>query len=269
MKKNSHDNAQAASHNGKLDILLEHVDEGYVMQWFSQHAQKVLYTLAAGFILLIALLVWNARGASKAERDYIEAPREFQSFSANDNNGALDQLNTILSRRPDLRAKYDALIAQQLINRSEIASALPFANSALERVGKDHLPNYVDYAGISLLVAEEKYTEALEKATALKQQMLNESAKTRLEGKEYSFGSALFAYNLLRIAMLQQQSGQFNEELTAWKEWQSFMKADPSVQQFAIDSRALITIENGINEGNIALKDYIDSRIQQLLQKIN
>ncbi len=260
MKKNP---LQIVSPNTKLDFL-DRIEEHAAVQWFSANWQKLLYGFLAGFLLLFSLYVWKARGITKAEIDYYDANQIFQVFQSGGENSqeAFDKLTQVLKRQPDLQSKYDGLIAQILIDRGNIAEAKPFAQNALSLLARDHLPFYIEFSATSILIAENKEAEALQDSLLLKKNMLESLSKS--ESEEPTFGATLFAYNLLRIAMLEQKVGSPTSELAAWNEWQNYTSGVNAFPSSSLDNKAFFSLANGINEGKVSLQDYINARLNQL-----
>lgn len=215
--------------------------------------------LAGGILvaLVLSLVIYRLFSTSntQTEKDYIEADRVFQTFVQNPKENsdplaskeALNDLQNIMQRHPELHAKYDGLIAQILVNRNSTDSAIEYAAMALARTSSESLPFYGEYSKNTLLIGERNYQEALKRSRTLEQQM-NEQIQT----KNHSFGDTLFAFNLLRIALLQQQLHKTEEELNSWIQWEKFVSNSrdlnlaQAVQTFTI--------------GDIALKDYIKIR---------
>src|SRR5205814_443517 len=125
--------------------------------------------------LLLHRVFWGKNGSAS---DYLKVDGEFYSFEKGKDDktqqAALNTLTALLNSHPDLQSKYDALIAQTLINRGAIKEALPFAERTLARTGKDHLTFYSDFAHTTLLMSEQNYPEALKKAQDLKEKMIAE-----------------------------------------------------------------------------------------------
>lgn len=149
---------------------------------------------------------------------------------------------------PALKKKYEAAIAQKLINTDKLSEALIMANSSLSRV-KDEAPFHATYAMTSLLIEQGSFQEALEKAVALKEQM-GVSFLT-----EYKGGSLLYVHNLLRIACLQQELKNRPGEKAAWEELETILKSKNKVAQILLGS---------FSEKQINLTQYIAERKKSL-----
>lgn len=167
---------------------------------------------------------------------------------------ALDKLESIIASHPELHAKYDAPIAQLLLNIGDVKRAKPYITASLARIGREanerEQEYYNSYARTSLTMAEERYAEALVQAIALKEAMKPERDT---EVKVFP-SNDLYAFNLLRIAMLTEKTAAASsEELLAWNElkheegWNHRPTSHPS-----------IALRSHFKEGNVSLLNYID-----------
>jgi hypothetical protein len=230
-----------------------------LIDWLSHYGKPLL--LAVVLLLLAIPVIYRMASVNSGQQtqDYLQADRAFERFtqpiSANGDmqiqKEALKELHTLLDRTPTLHPKYDGLVAQILLNRGEIDSALEYANLAMTRTLSANRPFYKEYAQISFTVGKKEYDQALQQATLLQQSMREHLADT-----PRPFGNVLFAFNLLRIGMLQQQLGLKKEEQQTWREWQQFMGAHQ-------DPQLMETIAS-LSEGNLSLINYIELRQKQL-----
>lgn len=235
--------------------LTQYTDDHPVMQWLQEYGK----ILSLSFLGLIALLFIVYRTVSsdsaRAETDYYEAGQQYTLFQKNHSSEAFQQLQLILARRPELHSKYDGLIAQALINDNEAQAAEPYANLIFKRVHNDDVPHYETFAAITLLISKENYPEALKQSVALKQTLLKEATVAK---NERTFGDLLFAYNLLRVAMLEQKSGSPAGEQAAWSEWNTYSKA--STNSASIKAAPFYTLDSLFGEGVLTLNNYIKAR---------
>lgn len=228
-------------------------DESPFIQWISTYGRYLLL-LAIGLITLLLVIYRMVSGGSgNAERDYLSADQAFTLFArplAADtdpaaNKEALTQLKSYLNRYPELHAKYDGLIAQTLLYRGEMEEATQFAALALNRTAGETPSFYSEYSQTTLLIGSQHYSDALARAQALHQKMLKAE-------KPNAFGETLFAFNLLRIAILQQQIGLKKDELQTWQEWKGYLnKASGAAFQRLVEQ---------FTENKISLLNYIEAR---------
>ena len=250
----------------ETNSLSDFLAESPIIQWISDNGRNLLWILLA--FLASALLLYKIFGGSstKTESDYFKAEGEFSVFENSADpkaqNEALSKLSALLTRYPDLQPKYDGLVAQTLLNRNEVKEALPFANRTLSRTGKDHLPFYADYAHATLSISQEKYDDALKQAQTLKEKMISHAKEN---GDEKEFGDALYLFNLLRIAMLNQQLGNKEEELRAWQEFKQ-SAVQRQGEGYFVQSDLFENVIKKLQEGKASLLNYIEAREKLLNQ---
>ncbi len=238
------------------------------IEWITRHGETLLYVVLGAFVLLFGGYLWFASSSTQADGEYQNAYEQFNIFqqetevTSQAKQEAFLKLSQLIQKQPDLGAKYDARIAQIMIDRNDFEQAKPYAESSLERVSKDKIPSYVDYAQITLLISANQFEEAIKRSIILKEQMLNTIEQWSEGTKERSFGELLFAFNLLRIPLLQQQVGAIVEERRSWEEWKSYMS--PGIHSFpsAFNTKAFFTAAQLFSDGSVSLDNYIDMRMQ-------
>lgn len=263
MKKNTHsikENPPASAFGLGENPLIERL---------TRHGESILYGVLGLFVLLFGGYLWFASGSTQAEGDFQAADEQFAVFqsqaesSPKDMQEAFSKLDLLIAKQPDLGAKYDARIAQELIDRNDYRQAKPFAEAALDRVSKDLIPFYVDYAQITLLIAGHHFEEAIKQSIALKDEMLKDMSR-RDEAKKHSFGELLFAFNLLRIPLLQQQIGAKADERQSWDEWKSYSNPESRSLPATFDKSAFYSVAQLFTAGSVLLDNYIDMRLQKI-----
>lgn len=254
--------------NGILKkTLFNLLDENDLVEWLSKNGKSVFYLLIGLAALFFLIYTMSARHSNGDEKDYLQASKEFILFNQGNQAGSLSspqeaekQLNALLAKHPELHAVYDGPIAQILLDRHDVDQAKPYIEATFRRTQSDQLPFYSDFATTSLMISEQHYKPALDRAQNLQKKMVSQLQD--LSSDERSFGESLFAFNLLRIAMLQQQLGDRQGEMQAWQEWKSYAgmdkgdklvssKINPQIFHFLIQKLAI---------GNISLLDYIAYR---------
>lgn len=236
------------------NTLLSALEENPAIEWLEHNGKTLLYVFLGLVALLFIIYRMSAGRHAKAESDYLQASVEFAAFQKGESKESLERLTAILGRRPELHAQYDGLIAQILLNNGDLSKAKEFANLALKRTSTEDLPYYSDFAKTTLLISEHHEQEALNQALALKKTMQAQ------QSNQSKFGPVLFAFNLLRVAMLQQQLGLHEEEAKTWKEWKDYANASEKSVATSISPRVFETIENQLAEGKFSLSNYIESR---------
>lgn len=261
---------QKSSHSQPVTSSSETIPytENRFHEWIADYGRKVIY-LILGLIILF-LLMYRLSSGSKANAltDYLNADNDFLRFQESSlteslsPTGPLTHLEEILNRRPELHARFDGLIAQVLLTKDDPQNAKIFADSAFQRIQRDHLPYYTDYAQTTLLISENKYQEALESAQDLKKKML---ATINASDDQQQFGEMLFLFNLIRIAFLEQQMGIPSQELATWQEVST--RIQPQENQKKSSKRmqkSLQAFNAHFQQGNASLLNYIKEREKKL-----
>ncbi len=223
------------------------------IEWLSANKKFLLW----GFLALLACLILAYRMIAtrtlNAESDFFQAQTAFTQFqqaslSSEENSAEADlqQLQAILQRRPELKPKYEGALAQTLLITGQTAQAQNFAEDIFKRTQPDHLQLYQNYSQTSLLIAEGRYADALQQAQQLQATLdqLNEKANP-----------TLYVFNLIRLAMLYQQTGQPQEELQVWEQFQN----QPS---YRLDF--VLAANHALKVGQASLNQYIEERKQAL-----
>lgn len=254
------------SHSIETSPLMESLAENPLIHWVSNNGRALAWILLG--VLALAILAYRLLGGSSGitGEEYFQAEGQYQAFQTSvdpkTQKDALDKLAALLRKHPDLQSKYDGLIAQTLLVRGDYQQALPFAERTLERTGKDRLNFYNDYANTTLLIADKKYAEALKAAESLKQQL---ATAAREQPDRQDYGDMLYAFNLLRLAILQQALGAKAEELKAWQEFkQAAVTGKDKV--YVVNPQAFDQMVQQLGDGNVSLINYIESREKILKQ---
>ena len=269
MKKNTSDPLPPLEKGSFADSL----EENSLLQWITRNGRLLLYIIVALLVVFFIVYQLTSSSRSKTANDFFSAESDFKLFqqpvsSKTDltaQNEAFEHLNKILQRLPDLHPKYDGLMAQVFIDRNDVFQANKFAHQALERTFNENHPFYTDFAETTLIITKGQDKEALQRSIDLKQKML-ESAAQPPEKRE--FGDDLFALNLLRIAMLQQQTKQTTDELKTWREWLQYagLGNDKTKIATGIDSKPFQNLLSFYEEGKVSLLNYIEHREKMLNQ---
>lgn len=210
--------------------------------------KKQIAMSAVSVIAGLAILIVYFQSGPNALK-YAEAEEIFAKWvAAPDNDGLYQSMQSAIRNVPALQKKYEAVIAQKLINTDKLSEALVIANRSLMRV-KEEVPFHATYAMTSLLIEQGNYQEALEKAVALKEKM-GSSFITEQKG-----GSLLYIHNLLRIACLQQQLKNRPGEKAAWEELEHLLSTK---------SRPAQMLQGSFSEKQINLSQYIAERKKTL-----
>ncbi|MCP5507862.1 MAG: hypothetical protein H7A37_06140 [Chlamydiales bacterium] len=241
--------------------LAEKIEEHPYTKWLHDNSRLVFYVLIATVALIFVVYRWSASSNAQAERNYIEAAEEFNTFEGRGKRAispatkqeALEALVTILNVQPDLQAKYDGPIAQELLIRQKGEEAAPFADRVFNRTEKNNIPYFSNYGATSLTIANGDTEAALMQSKKLKELMLADKAEN-----DYPY---LYAYNLFRIAMLEQQQAHNAEELTAWQELKAFTKLEQNEMPAETgEANPMQPFIDTFGSGDSSLASYIDKR---------
>jgi len=216
--------------------------------------KKELLTASAAFFAGVAFLIVHFQSGPSAV-SFARAEETFAKWEASPEDETLyADLREAFRKIPSIRAKYEACIAQRLLDVKKIDEALEMASRSLERV-KGETPFHAAFAQTSLLIARGAYQEALENAVALKEEIGTVFGIKDLTGSQLIGGSVLYAHNLVRIACLQQELKNRPGERAAWEELESFLGAGTPVAHLILKS---------FSEKQLDLSQYIAERKKYL-----
>jgi hypothetical protein len=231
--------------------------------WMTRHLPMVGSLFLIAFVGLFAFSHW-VKGDSQV--DFLAAEIAYRHWEGQKGED-LAKLEKIIKNHPELHAKYDASIAQKLLNTSESGLARGYGQATLKRIG-DFSSYYTDFSEGSLLIAESHLTDALQRAKRLKEELQNDEVFWKKRSQFVRHGCILYAYNLLRIAMLEKAAGTPEGELAAWREFKEnagWLEAEPNVKTY--DPEAYLLIQENFKSQEISLIDYIRHRENTLISK--
>lgn len=232
------------------------------VDWFLNHLSIVVtagVVVVTGMFIAARFVGW-LRGDSQV--DYVAANLAYNKLESN--REALSGLEKWIRRHPELHAKYDAAIAQKLLSSSESGLASGYASATLKRIG-GFSPHYTQFSRTTLTITDGKLAEALAESKKLKAGMEEDLSFWDKRGRVIRYGSLLYAYNLLRIAMLEKTAGSPEGELSAWRDlkkcagWQ-----DAQPDSIAYDPEAYLLIQENFHKQDISLLDYIKYREEKI-----
>ncbi len=239
-----------------------------VFQWLTKHRLTILYAFIA-FVALVAITYhFLSRQNSNAEAVYMQATVDFNRFqdaglAATEpaaRNEAFAQLEGYIKEYPPLHEKYDGLIAETLIIEDKPAEAQQYAQLAFNRTQHNDSPFYIDFAKTSLLMSQKSYASSLAATKVLHDKMQSHLVDVQQNSVQLAFGPTLYVFNLIRLAVLQQQLGNNEEELKVWEK----LKQLSNEGKLPFDSTQLQDAFALFNEGKATLLTYIENRINIL-----
>ncbi len=226
------------------------------IDWIKSHLTTVAAIGAFIAVGVVGVSKW-IKGDSQV--DYLAAEMAYDHWEGEKNEHFI-QLQKLIRKHPELHAKYDGAIAQKLLSNSEKGLATSYGKAALKRMG-DFSPYYKDFSTCSLLIADQKLEEALQNAKVLKAAMNSDDRFWEKKSDLIRHGCILYAYNLLRIAMLEKAAGTPQGELEAWAELKrnaGWHGAQPTSRTY--DPEAYLLIQQNFQNKEISLLDYIKYR---------
>src|SRR5262249_36112881 len=149
-----------------------HFDEDWAshpaIEWLSAHKNLLLWAVVGLIVALIVasrLVTWRHLDA---EKDFFQAQTAFTQFeqaAGNTTDGTaaadLEQLQAIMQRHPELKAKYEGALAQTLLVIGQVPQAQTYIEDTFKRTRSDHLQLYQNYTKASVLINQGQYADAL------------------------------------------------------------------------------------------------------------
>lgn len=223
------------------------IDPIRVIEFFNENKKRIVIG-SASVVAGVAILIGYFNSGPKALQ-YAEAESAFAQWKKSPLDEKLySSMKQALSSVPSIGKKYEATIAQKLLNTDRVEEALVMANRSIGRV-KEEAPFHVTFAESSLLIEQGNFQQALENAVALKEEM----------GSSFSCadkgGSLLYVHNLLRIACLQQALKNGPGEMVAWEELEKFLQANKRLSKVLLGN---------FSSKEVDLTQYIQMRKKEL-----
>ncbi len=188
------------------------------MQNLSEQKKQIVIGTLSVLAGVATLIVYFQSGPDPVK--YAAAEAAFSEWKASPQDDLLYQsMQEAIRSVPAVQSKYEASIAQKLLDTNKINEALVLANRSFGRL-EEEAPFHAAYAKTSLLIEQESFQKALENAVTLKEQMGGSFAL------EHKAGGLLYVYNLLRIACLQQELNNRPGEKAAWEELESSLQGE-------------------------------------------
>lgn len=255
---------------------LSFFDESTLTEWFTSNGKYLAYGVCALLVLLILIYRFSATHNDASEQEYLKASNDFMTViktgdsTSPGTDATFINFKKLMNNHPELHAIYDGALAQTLLNRGQVEEAIPFAEATLARTRVNHLAFYQDFAETTLLISTKKYEEALKNAIALQDKM-NEAINSTENQQERSFSEELFAVNLFRIGMLQQQLNDKLAEQQTWLLWKQYagLGTNKIALPVHVTSQSFRNVIQQLAIGNISLIDYITYRESILQSQTN
>jgi hypothetical protein len=235
--------------------------------WVTEHSKKILLSCTTLIVLAFFLFQLLGKFSIGKKSDYLEVEKAFNAWVSQEteDHKLLKNLEKPLNRHPELQTKFGNQIAQRLLSLGDIKKADMYAKAALTRSQDFTSPYYSRFSRNTLTISQSKYSEALEEARSLKNDLESNDAFWENRDPFAPSGTILYAYNLVRIAALERQLGSKEGELKAWEElvrnagWK-----DQPVNRKTYDPEAYALLAQNFTQGDVSLLDYIEQRRRDL-----
>lgn len=235
----------------------EHSTEGKVAEWLSQNGRNSLYALAALAVILAIAFRWGEEKQSSSYQDFVNVEKYMQSLRQDEGDqlSVLTEVESILDRHEELKPKYEGRLAHYFLRNGNVDKAAELLHTSLERSASVNGSFHHAYSENTLRIAAGDYTTALTAAEELQKE---------LDALEQPSGhpEILVSFNLLRIAILQQQVNNPEAEKVAWK---AFRERSTWLENTHSKlSPNLHLLSEHFAQGSVRLNDYIKAREEQI-----
>jgi hypothetical protein len=213
-------------------------EENKFVTLLSKHWSKLLLGILAAATIFIFGERYIGKNAAQNTQDLSVAMRLFSQLERGEQlpTESIEILQTTLSKHSHLHPKYEAWLAHRYLSEGRTTEGKKHAERLLSRA-HSHLPYYYEnYAQGTLLIAEQEFEQAYQKALGLDAQL-----------KGLTDYQMLDALNTLRLLFLADHLGEKKQKEIFWQK----LKHHPAYPQ----------IEHIFSEGNITLADFA-SRIR-------
>lgn len=222
------------------------------LQWIYQNGKTIGYVVLATLLILLLAYRYLATTSAQDEKDFAKAPQALALLNDPEKrDAALNELKLLLTKHPEIQPTYDGPIAQTLLNQGLTEEAEPFIQRTLARVAHETPADDLIFASTSLLISQGNLKEALTQAYDLKNKMLTEAK----ENKTADFGGTLYAFNLIRIALIEKELKHAAEEQKAWGELQELTKGNYPIKIAPFEIHRIMT---HFDDEGAKLKDFVN-----------
>lgn len=249
--------SSSINHVKELDELkADHTQED-LAAWVSEYGKYIIYGIV-GVLAALFLIMQLASGKRlSSENEYIMAAFQFERMEKGEKGSAeaLTELEGILVKHPELESRYDGPIGQELLAQDNVKQAETYIQRTLSRIKEPSLSLHQEYTQTTLQIAKGDHKDALASAMGLKEKLMKMEGLTR----QYQ---TLYAFNLLRIAFLQQELGNKDQEKLAWSELKAAIGGSTSQKVLLLELPS--EFAKHLQAGKFSLSDYIAERESSL-----
>jgi len=259
---------------GRIALLKDGIIEKCI-----ENKNKILLIGLCLLISLFSILGFVKKFQGSPQKDYLIADMTFERWSsvAEKNPELLNQLEKVLKKHPHLHSKFDGAIGCHLLFQNETEKAFIYLQPTLQRI-KGTSPYHKEFALTSLLIAKGDLKGSLSKAKELKGKMEADLNFWEKQSTNVRYGALLYAYNLMRIAALEKETGTPQGELSALQEIEKNLalaafapatstdkeKWNSSLERKICDTEAYGLLQHSFQAQHLSLRDYINHRKTQI-----
>jgi len=238
------------------------------VEWLNENKKVFFISLLGAFVSLFVIFYFIKQSTRSSSTDYLKANECYQKWIAFPEAESEDFhiLQKTLSRHPELQGKYDALIAKTLLLKEKSKEAETYAARVKKRAAAAST-HHASFAEITFLIAKGELQKALKDSYLLKEKMEKDSKFWSGQSALVRYGSPLYAYTLLRIAMLEQSAGTSSGEIKAWEDLENYLH--PSSQRLnaaTYHPESAAVFEQAFRVHDVSLNDYIQHRKKTLVK---
>lgn len=239
--------------------------------WYANY-KRFLLLLIPFFLLALFIIFKFSLYKTKAEGEFVSAKNAYLQWESGKEleSSHFETLKGLIRKHPELAAPYESLIIQKVIALGKEKSESSFVESFLKKNSHKPRTHYTHFAKTTLLIEKGEVEKALQEALSLKEEMLSDKIFWESQ-KTPHFGSILFAFNLLRVAMLSKNLERQEDELVAWRELQQYAKWDEEGEKNLpnLDKKAFDALLQHFTDQNLSIKDYIKHREAKLVAQLS
>lgn len=222
-----------------------------MVEWVIFHRKAIMYSVVASFGVIFGVVFFYNKFQPHTQGEYLAAHQHFQQWSQGQENDpvALSKLEKVLSSHAEISPEYDGVIGERLLVWGQSEIAKKYLQKSWNRTRGGAL-YYLQFSKNSLQIAEGNFKEALEGALELHEEMTGDPSLFLPDHKAHWEG-LLYAFNLVRIGMLEQKVGSQEGELKAWNTFMALQEKDPE---------AFLMLQHHFRDNQLTLVDYIHHR---------
>lgn len=209
------------------------MEENKFIHFLSKNWQKILL----GVLSIACIGVWSERlfrtNQRHSKEDFQVVNQIYDRFQKGEFLAAesIEAVEGILGRHPELRPKYDLLLALTFFSQHKTLEGIHYARSMVERVSAQLPEYYKEYADNTFLIAEKKYQNAFTAALSLQDKLKGEEKYQNLD-----------AMNTLRLFFLAEQLEDETQKKSSWEKLRSHS--------------CYLSLQSVFQEGVLSLSDY-------------